>query len=319
MYKILNTRGLGVGGKQNELIELALTYGFDGVEIDMVDLLGREDAMGKEFACQFLNSADTDMGTFLLPVKLGATQDAYGASIAKIDTVLDLATTLGCKTCYIDIETNNADFSFQECFENHQNRLQELAERFAAQNMNIGLRLRGSLSQPPEGTFKFIQTAEELLALVKAVGHPNVGVCLDTWEWVLGGGTVAQLEEAGLTSCITEIRLADLPEDVDRDKIKPGNRTRLPGENPNSFSFQLMQKIAGSDAEIPVSAATEMSTFSGVNRDDVIEQISRNLDLLIEGKDPAVVRQEEAAAAAEAEAAEAGEGEEAEQQTAAVE
>ena len=29
MFKILNTRGLGVGGKQNELIELALTFGFN--------------------------------------------------------------------------------------------------------------------------------------------------------------------------------------------------------------------------------------------------------------------------------------------------
>ena len=32
MYKILNSQGLGVAGRQNELIELALTYGFDGVD-----------------------------------------------------------------------------------------------------------------------------------------------------------------------------------------------------------------------------------------------------------------------------------------------
>ena len=37
MYKVLNSKGLGVAGRQNELIELALTHGFQGVEIDMTD------------------------------------------------------------------------------------------------------------------------------------------------------------------------------------------------------------------------------------------------------------------------------------------
>ena len=36
MYKILNSQGLGVAGKQNELIELALTHDFHGVEVDIV-------------------------------------------------------------------------------------------------------------------------------------------------------------------------------------------------------------------------------------------------------------------------------------------
>ena len=54
MEKILNTKGLGVSGRQNELIELALTFKFNSVEVDMNDLIGRHDTMGKEFACQFL-------------------------------------------------------------------------------------------------------------------------------------------------------------------------------------------------------------------------------------------------------------------------
>ena len=71
MEKILNTQGLGVAGRQNELIELALTYKFKGVEVDMEDLVGRHDAMGKEFACQFLQSAKIELGTFQLPITIG--------------------------------------------------------------------------------------------------------------------------------------------------------------------------------------------------------------------------------------------------------
>jgi hypothetical protein len=36
MYKNLNTAALGITGRQSELIELALTYGFRGLDLDMV-------------------------------------------------------------------------------------------------------------------------------------------------------------------------------------------------------------------------------------------------------------------------------------------
>ncbi|MEL7497499.1 MAG: TIM barrel protein [Planctomycetota bacterium] len=305
MYKILNTRGLGVGGKQNELIELALTFGFKGVEVDMMDLVGRHDAMGKEFAIQFLQSAKIDMGSFKLPVDLGGTNEAYGVSIAKIDTILDLASTLNSKTCYVEITPNNENFSFQECFETHQTRLQELAERFAAHNINIGLSLQASSAEPPEGTFKFIQTAEELLTLSKAISQTNVGVCVDAWEWVLGGGTIDQLKSAGFGEVVKEIRLADISEGADRENIKSSDRTTLPGDQAGSFSFQLVQLALENEADIPVSAATDLSTYAGAPRDSIVKAISANLDLMLEGKDPAVVAAELAAAAA-AEAAEEG-------------
>ena len=40
MYKSLCTDGLGVSIPQNELIELALTFGYKGIEIDMDDMVG---------------------------------------------------------------------------------------------------------------------------------------------------------------------------------------------------------------------------------------------------------------------------------------
>ena len=46
MYKNLCTDGLGVSIRQNELIELALTYGYKGIEIDMEDMVGRAEKMG---------------------------------------------------------------------------------------------------------------------------------------------------------------------------------------------------------------------------------------------------------------------------------
>ncbi len=299
MYKILNSQGLGVAGKQNELIELALTHGFDGVEVDMVDLIGRHDTLGKQFACQFLQSAKIDMGTFQLPIDLGAADEQYNASLEKIPTILDLATTLNAKSCYVEIAPNNADFSFQENFEKHQSRLQDLSEKFG--DLKIGLYLKATQQEPADGEFKFIHAAEELLTLVKAVGQPNVGICLDAWQWVVGGGTVEQLTEAGFASTVTEVRLADVAAGANLKEIKTSERTALPGNEENSFSVAMSKAVIETKAEIPISVSTDLSTFTGGSRDNVVSQLSKQLDLLIAGEDPFAIQQ---AANAEAEAAE---------------
>jgi sugar phosphate isomerase/epimerase len=300
VYKILNSGGLGVAGKQNELIELALTHGFKGVEVDIVDLVGRHDTLGKQFACQFLQSAKIDMGTFELPVDLGGSDETYAASIANLDTVLDLATTLNAKGCYISIASSNGLFSFQECFEKHQQRLQELSEKFSSTTIKLGLSLRATDGEAGDGEFKFITTAEELLTLVKAVDLPNVGISLDTWQWVLGGGTVEQLTSAGIANVVTGIRLSDVSESADRAAITENDRTALPGDTLNSFSVQLCKAVIAEGAEVPVSVATNLATFSTGPRDSIVSQISKQLDLLIAGEDPAELKAAEVKAAEDA-------------------
>ena len=307
MYKILSSRGLGVGGKQNELIELALTYGFDGVEVDMADLVGRHDTLGKQFACQFLQSAKIDMSSFKLPVAIGGTDEQFNDSITKLDTILDLAQTLNAKCCYVEIGSENENYAFQESFEKHTTRLQMIAEKFASTSIKIGLALSASSAKPADGNFKFIQTADEMLPLVKAVGQPNVGLCLDAWEWAVGGGTVEQLANAGIATVVTEVRLADVAPGADLAEIKRSDRTALPASEADSFSFGLSKAILASGANLPFSVSTDLSTFANAPRGKVVDSISKQLDLLMTGQDPYQVAQDAAAEAAEGEEGQAAE------------
>lgn len=41
MYKNLNAEVLGVSGRQSELIELAMTYGFIGLDVDITEVVKR--------------------------------------------------------------------------------------------------------------------------------------------------------------------------------------------------------------------------------------------------------------------------------------
>ena len=135
---------------------------------------------------------------------------------------------------------------------------------------------------------------------VKTVGQPNVGVCVDTWEWALGGGTAEQLDFAK----VTEIRFADVSADANKEEIKQSDRTSLPGDVADSFSFKVAKAAVASGLPLAISASTDLSTYAGDTRDNVVKAISQHLDWFAEGLDPAVT-------IAAAVAAEAEEGDEA--------
>ena len=279
MYKILNSHGLGVSGRQNELIELALTYKFNGVEVDMEDLVGRHDTLGKQFACQFLQSANIDVGTFLLPIELGVSNDDFSQYQKKLETICDLGETLGAKRCYIALEPTSEKFAFQENFEQHRSRIHDLGEQFEKHGMAIGLALQSAKAQASTGDYKFIQTAEELLTMAKTVGHKNVGVCLDTWEWVVGGGAMDQLADLDVNS-ITELRLADVSDDANLSAIKSSDRV-APGDGADSVSLKIVNHLLDNGFEGPFAMAPDVSMYAGKPRDSVVSAHSIRLDRLI--------------------------------------
>ena len=68
MYKNLNARFLGVSGFQSEIIELALSHSFGGIDLDVVDFSDRVQTKGLEYARRFIESAHIKIGCGQLPV-----------------------------------------------------------------------------------------------------------------------------------------------------------------------------------------------------------------------------------------------------------
>ncbi|MFM7928992.1 MAG: sugar phosphate isomerase/epimerase, partial [Pirellula sp.] len=72
MYKNLNAQTLGISGRQSDLIELAMTYGFQGLDIDAVDLQRRALRTDFERASRFLMSSGLRVTGFDVPCDLDA-------------------------------------------------------------------------------------------------------------------------------------------------------------------------------------------------------------------------------------------------------
>ncbi len=66
MLKNFSPQSLGINGRQSELIELALTYGFTSMDIDMDEMLRRAQRTNKKDAAKYLEAAKIAIGGFNL-------------------------------------------------------------------------------------------------------------------------------------------------------------------------------------------------------------------------------------------------------------
>jgi hypothetical protein len=278
MEKFLNQCGLGAGSRQSEVIELALTHKFDAIEVDMADLVARYEAMGKQFAIQFFRSARVKIGTFRLPLNFGVSKEDFPKELARLDKVVELAKDLNCDRCYVEIEPGSEIHTFQDNFENHRTRLNSVGAKLAESNIKLGIGLADNANQCAK-TYQFVRTAEECLTLLRLVGHSNVGLYLNSFNWVLGKGHVTHL--AGIIDKITEVRLGDLPTGV-ANKLINTSQMQLPGSLPDSIAIPLMKLLGSVGYSGPISVVVGSAYFMGKPRDMVIGQIAQRLQLLIE-------------------------------------
>ncbi len=85
MYKNLNPEMLGITGRQSEIIELALTYGFRGIDIDMVDLVKRCSRSSFESSARFLVSSKLKVGGFEAPIDIDADDESYASQDSRVE------------------------------------------------------------------------------------------------------------------------------------------------------------------------------------------------------------------------------------------
>jgi sugar phosphate isomerase/epimerase len=287
MIRNLCKIGLSVAGRQNEMIELALTNGFRTIEIDMEDMAGRAESFGKEFACQFIKSCNVQVGVFQLPIDFGAADEKYEKALAKLESVLELAEDVEATRCYAVISPGNDELPFHENFEKQRTRITEVAKKLAEKNIQLGLALQAEHRARAGKAHQFICTAEEIITFVKTIGEPNVGLALDTFQWTLGGGSLDQLEQLN-ASQITDVRLSDLSSAVDKAKVTSVDRL-LPLSEPSSICQDVYRWLEKINYEGTVAVCASGSQVGTENQQAIVANYKKLMDILSGEAEPAAV------------------------------
>lgn len=282
MYRNLNPKTLGISGRQSELIELALTYGFKGISVDIVELSSRAAHYGVEHVCRFHKSAKIEIGTFELPSTWLGPDDQFQAFLnTDLGRYRELARELGAKRAVVTVQPGSETLPYHDNFELHRQRLTAIADQLAEDQIRLGLGLRAARAARQDAAYQFIYQVDDLLTLIKTIGLDNVGLWFDSWNWKVGGGTADQFKEYSVNQ-IVAVDLADAPADVDLLEIDESQRL-LPDAGAAIDCQGIVNHLRDAQYDGPVTPAPARAALGAMTRDEVVHAASRAMETLWQG------------------------------------
>ena len=292
MFKNLNASFLGVSGHESEMIELALTYGFKGMDLDFQDFHDRAQAKGLDYARRLIDSAlktgRIRLGTFDLPIQWDVDDDAFGAELTKLPELAKMAADMGCKRCIATLAPAGDKRPYHENFEFHKFRFGDICKALSPLGIQVGLAFRAAENLRKGQAFQFIHDMEAITALINMVDATNIGLAFDSWNFKMSGASIDELKKLSAGQ-IVSVRLADLPS----NDIAPADITEehryMPGTTSRIDFVSIMNALREIGYDGPVTAAPHRRTLGRGRRDVIVEKAGLALDRLIAPAVPAPV------------------------------
>jgi sugar phosphate isomerase/epimerase len=279
MYKNFSPASLGITGRQSELIELALTYGFRGFDIDMSDMRRRALRSTPDEAYKYLKATDLLIGGFNADIDLDAEDDAYKAQLAALHGIAELAAQWNVKYACVMLPAATDRAAYPEYFEVIRARLTQVAEALKARNLKLAVTFSGCKSAAAEKQFPFINNAEGLVALVKAIAADNVGMIVDSFDWLVSGSTLAQLATLDPKK-IVAVSLGSVIAGVSPAEATPDDRVLPVLEGPLSHvAFVMKLKEIGYDG--PIGPSASGSQYKGETREFIVSTGQEAIDEIL--------------------------------------
>jgi len=278
MFKNLNPSVLGVSGHQSEVIEIALTYGFRGIDLDVADFAARVRRQGFDHAARLIRSASKmlRLGNFTLPFDWEGEEESFREGMTKVSEYALVASQIGCPRCILSITPASDQLPYHENFEVHRRRLAELAEAMAPSGIWIGLRFQAAPSLRKNRTFQFIHDLDAATLLISMSGAKNVGLVVDVWDWTVSGLSIENIRSLPREQMIA-VQVADLPVQVPLTEVKEEHRL-LPGEGGGIDIAAFLRILAEMGYDGPVTPMPYRGLFGRTRRDTVARMAGDGLD-----------------------------------------
>lgn len=277
MFKNLNLDLLGVTASRSEVIELALSFGFKSIDLDMADFAAEVKSSGMARARRLFESAKLSFGSFELPIRPQMDDDAYRGELAKFSEWAVVARELGLNRCFVSIASACDLRPFHQNFEFHRSRITEIARHLEPFGVHVGLGFSAAADLRKGKEFEFIHDFDAFFALLSAVGAKNVGFSLDLWDLHASGGDVASVLTKLKPGQILSVRVADGPETTPPAEWTSDARY-LPGETGVIDCASALKSLAQAGFAGPVTPAPDKSKLADKRRDAVVRAAGEKLE-----------------------------------------
>ena len=277
MFKNLSPSALGITGHQSELIELALTFGFGGMDLNVTDFTTRARLKGLDYARRLIDSAKMRMGTFQLPLDWDADEEAYQKDLAKLPEFAQAAVAVGCTRCIATLAPAGDKRPYHENFEFHRRRFQEICKALEPTGTQFGVGFLALESLRKDQAFQFIHDLDALMLLLNMVAAPNIGLLVDIWEIFASGGTLESVRKIP-ASQIVAVQVAEMPTGVAITELDDKSRLLPVVENGRIDIPTLLMILKQAGYDGPITCKPSRTVFQTRRRDLVVKQTGDTLD-----------------------------------------
>jgi sugar phosphate isomerase/epimerase len=218
---------------------------------------------------------------FETPIDLDSDDATFEKTLAQLPATIEIAGKVNARAGFLRLPAATDRLPFHEYFDVLRKRVDRIAEIFAANNVMLGLYFSTALENRENRQFKFIQDVDGFLAFFNACTNKSVGLVIDTFNWVVGGGTFEQLATIP-GNRIAVLRLADaetLPT-IEEASLKMRQLAGTTGVIDNVRIVSVLSK-AGFDG--PITAFGHASNFGGMTRDSIVAKSQDSLDNVLAG------------------------------------
>jgi sugar phosphate isomerase/epimerase len=276
MYKNLNAAALGVSGHQSEIIELALTYGFRGMDVDIVEIARRAEKQGMPYAKRLIESAKIKIGTFPLPLDWDVDDGVFKLELEKLAEYAGVAKEIGCTRCVATVAPAGDKRPYHENFEFHRHRFAEICKVLEPYGLWLGVGFRAGHEYRKGHAFQFIHDLDAVKLLTNMAGTANIGLLLDSCELHIAGASAEDIR--GLrTEQIVAVQLADLKEDVPLEEVTDQHRM-MPGATGRIDIPAMLAALAEVGYDGPVTARPAKRTLASTRRDDLVKELADTMN-----------------------------------------
>jgi sugar phosphate isomerase/epimerase len=275
MFKNLNVEALGVSGRPSEIIELALSNGFKGLDLDLADFAAQVQTYGLAHARRVFDSSRLKLGSFDLVLDWDLDPLGFKKELEGRAKQFELAQQLGCTRAVTIVQPASDQRPYHENFDTHRRRYVDLGDVLAGYGIRLDVGLSTDSRLREGRAFQFIQAVDAFLMLFKSIDSANVGVALDLWHWHLGGGTLDQIRSIG--DKIVTVNLADADPGMTARNADENTR-RLPGETGVIDSAAVLTALGEVHYDGPVTAMPSKAVFAGLGREKIVKQTAAALD-----------------------------------------
>ncbi len=278
MFKNLSPEAYGISGRESEIIELALSHGFKGFDLDLIDFADQVKTQGFAKASRLIVSARLKIGSFRVPVRWEEETSDYRGDLERLRSLAEIAQQMGCTRAVTTIEPGSQLRPYHENFEYHRRKVAEIADVLAPFKIRLALGFLAPIACRAGCRFQFVQTVDEMLLLFSTINASNVGIAFDAWDWHLGGGRLEQLKTLAPGKIITA-SLAQVDAGATAANAAIDSR-RSPADSGAIDLAAVLMTLAELGYDGPVTPAPDKTQLAGLSRDRIVKHAGAALDSL---------------------------------------